>query len=49
MYENVFTVTDEYCKAVSLQAELYRVISELHSFNVGGLIMAFLPVDIIGT
>jgi hypothetical protein len=48
MYENVFTLTDEYCKAVSLQAELYTLINEQHIFNVGGLIMDFLPLDIIG-
>jgi hypothetical protein len=48
VYENGFTITDEYCEAVSLQAELYTVIIELHNFNVGGLIMAFLPVDMIG-
>lgn len=48
MYINDFTIIDEYCKAVSLQAELCTVISELHNFNVEGLIMAFLPVDVIG-
>jgi hypothetical protein len=48
VYINDFTITDEYCKAVSLQAKLCTVVNELHNFNVGGLIMAFLHVDIIG-